>query len=776
MAAVLGPWGRLADCHLASAVVAAALAAGCTAIPPAPAQKAAIVLDIAGQVDAAADAGANDTAGSDDAAALDAQSGDAPKAETQGGETTGAATDTSKADGAADTGVAPDGATADSDAKTPPLDIDAAGLDAPQSDTAEPDTAEPDTTELDTAEADVAQPDVPAADAPVPDSAASDAPTPDTQGLPPTCVDAPPPAAVTGGPLPTQSPAGAVQTVQNGAFTDDYLLQGDGALKIGVRRNWGASIIFYGFSQQPGLNTTNVIDANDTGREVQVALYDPARAMQGCAYNATCQTNPAASCPSSITYLGWNPVQGGNECNVGSPIESIGGQDGVLTAVVRPNHWNPDWQEPTCANSGCSDPAKKTMLSDVRYTQRLRFVQNNVVEIEMQVQNLAALDHAVTLQEFPTLYAAFGAAGTPNLNVLLDSAGQVIAIDQPANDGFLFKAFNSPDGWATLQNANHDYGVALYYENRTPGFQGWQKDGVFNNFRSQFAFGLPAMGTVHARAYLVLGSFATVKGILAGLDSQLPPFGALDTPAADQTIPLGQTTVNLTGWSLDNHAVAKVQALLDGQPWTDLPLSIPRPDVCTAWPGYAMCSGAVGFAAMATLPANLGACAHLVELVATDSHGNSRVIGRMRLFTGGSTPPPPPAVPAQHPVYRFVASQGGDHMFGLTTTPQSGYTLEGTAFSLFDGPGSAAQPVVPIYQRYCAACTDHMPSLDPNEGAPDYTGAEVLGYCSPQPTAWAPTKLTRIYSAAASDHFLTADPAEVAGAAGYAAEWSCWGP
>ena len=35
---------------------------------------------------------------------------------------------------------------------------------------------------------------------------------------------------------------------------------------------------------------SNVIDANDTGRELQIALYDPTRAMQPCAYNASCQT------------------------------------------------------------------------------------------------------------------------------------------------------------------------------------------------------------------------------------------------------------------------------------------------------------------------------------------------------------------------------------------------------------------------------------------------------------------------------------------------------
>ena len=117
-------------------------------------------------------------------------------------------------------------------------------------------------------------------------------------------------------------------------------------------------------------------------------------------------------------------------------------------------------------------------------------------------------------------------------------------------------------------------------------------------------------------------------------------------------------------------------------------------------------------------------------------------------------------------------------MLGLTQVAEDGYVLEGPTFQLFDGPGGDAYPLIPMYQRYCTPCTDHMPTLDANEGSPSYGGANILGWCSPTPTAWAPTQLTRLYSAKASDHFVTANDAEVAAAAslGYANEWSCWGP
>jgi hypothetical protein len=123
-------------------------------------------------------------------------------------------------------------------------------------------------------------------------------------------------------PLPAQSPAGAVETTTVDGFTDDYLYDGTHFTKVGTRREWGATLVFFGQDDgKPGTNGTNVIDGNDTGREVQIALYDPDRIVQACAWNASCQSNPGAACqPASITWLGWDPVQGGNECNVGSGV------------------------------------------------------------------------------------------------------------------------------------------------------------------------------------------------------------------------------------------------------------------------------------------------------------------------------------------------------------------------------------------------------------------------------------------------------------------------
>lgn len=703
------------------------------------------------------------------------------------------------------------------------------------------------------------------------------------------CPNVPDPTPVSNLLLPTLSPAGTPKTIKNGSFTDDYLDNGSGYIEIGIRREWGATIIFYGLAAgKPG---TNTIDANDTGREVQVAFYDPDRIMQGCAYNASCQTNPSASCPGSITYLGWNPVQGGNECNIGSGVEQVLHGPGVLLTQVRPLHWNPDWQESTCTNGGCGDPAKKNLLSDVRYTQRLRFVDPHIVEMEMRVDNLSSVHHGVTAQEFPTLYAAYGAGGTPDLQVLLNSAGQQVQIDQPANDGFFFKQFVSPGPWVTLQNTAQNYGVGIYYENRLAEFQGWQKKGVFNNVRSVFPFGIAANGNVSARAYLMLGSFQTIAGLAATLDAKLPPFGAVDSPTANAVVNSGQVVVS--GWALDNKGVVSVHVRLDGVQLQTMVPNLSRPDVCQAWPGYGACP-LVGFSGTVSL-AGVTPCAHILEISAKDADGNERVLNRFKITVQGGQPcvvdvdcddgdpctndicgtngcvftnvapgsmgpescngndddcdgavDEPDAVgcslwyadgdkdgwgagvgqcvcgttgmlttnktgdcvdsnpginpgaaevcnktdddcdgatdegancPVTAPIYRllWVNGQDTDHKMSKSPAATGGYLLEGVATELYAQPGPG---LVPLYQVYCAACTDHMTTLVAGEGAPAYGAQELLGYCSPVQTAATPNHFRRMWSVKASDHLTTKDPNEwvTAQQLGYSLETGCWVP
>lgn len=418
-------------------------------------------------------------------------------------------------------------------------------------------------------------------------------------------------------PLPAAS--GRTESVRNGSFTDEYIYDATGGFKLGVRREWGASVVFFGQAgDRPGSNRTNTIDAQDTGREVQIALYDPDRRVQGCAWNASCGSG--GGCPEQIRYLGWNPVQGGNRCNIGSPTDSVTTSAGSLIASTVPLQWNPDWEARDCGPDSCRGSGS-SLRSDVRMTQTVRFVAPRIAELHYTIENLTDVSHRPTGQEMPTMYTSNGREG-PDLWRLMDPSGAQVAIDTPAGgDGFFYENFTSSGPWVSLQNDDLSYGVAILYENGLREFQGWQLRSLpFNNVRSRIVFGLPPRGTVQARAYLLLGSLATIQAEAANLLATIPPFGWLDSPG--EATGSGPTSIH--GWALDNRGVASVEARIDESVTVPLRYGDARPDVCLVWPGYPRCDR-VGFSGSYDFGPP-SACPHLVEIIATDTDGNRRTI------------------------------------------------------------------------------------------------------------------------------------------------------
>ena len=592
-----------------------------------------------------------------------------------------------------------------------------------------------------------------------------------------TCPSVPSPRPLPASPLASLAPPGRIETTRVDGFTDDYLYSPNEEFKIGTRREWGSAVVFFGKGgDRPGFNGSNTIDAFDTGRELQVALYDYERGQQGCAWNASCLDRPEAGCGKNITFLGWNPVQGGDECNRGSDTDHVVMAPGRLEATLVPRFWNPEWKVSDCRKPLCDSPVELPNRSDVRYRQRLRFVASHAVEIFMEYTNLSNIDHPPAFQEFPTLYSSFGEVGQ-DLWKVVDSEGRHVPVNERSNDNFFTKEFDSPGGFAALQNERLKYGVGLYYETRQRVFRAYQRRGEFNNFRGLARFGLPARGKVRARAYLLIGSYETIAGSAARLDKRIGPFGDLDTPQPDAVVD-GNLTVS--GWVLDNWDVTHVELLLDGELLAETSLSESRPDVCALWPGYKMCRREVGFVAEASLQ-GVSRCPHLLEVRATDTHGNTRPIARRRILVGArrrrSGPDCDPAPGSTHPVYRFSWANGrdSDHSFSRTDEPPPNYAGEGIAFRLFTNPGSRR---VALWQTWCAPCTDHLQTFNAEEGAPLYSSPVLLGYCSRVKTQQASRELRRLSSGPASDHLMSADPAEwtAAAAQGYVSEGRCWIP
>ncbi len=427
----------------------------------------------------------------------------------------------------------------------------------------------------------------------------------------------------------TSSGFGGIETASSGGHQDVFLRSPGNLTRIGVRLDWGGTVVFYGLSADPG---SNVIDANDTGRELQIALYDPSRIRQPCAWNASCQTS-TESCGNSITFLGWNPVQGGDECNRGAPVLSHGASGDSLEVVIQPLQWNPDWDKADCTQTPCGGAGRPV---DVTYRMQYRFLSEHVVEIATEVSSQEAISHPVTGQEWPTLYVSHGQGG-PDLPVLLTAAGQQVTIDVPANDGFFYKNFDSPAPWVSFQNAASNYGVGLGMDQGTLQYQGWYGNGstapYFHNVRAQVAFGLDAGAVVRGVSYLALGSFSTVKATLEAAFAARAPFGSLDEPAANAVFAYTPgSPITVRGWALDNAPGTQVRVEIDGVTAATIPLQGSRPDVCKVYPAYPSCPD-VGFQGTVATT-GLDGCAHLLRVVAVDTQGNERVLGE-RVIVGG---------------------------------------------------------------------------------------------------------------------------------------------
>lgn len=463
--------------------------------------------------------------------------------------------------------------------------------------------------------------DAPAMDAP----AVPDASTPDRPAMTSECgvVTIPPadPDAWTMA-LPSIG-APTVRMVTTGSHRDVYLRGPGSVAEIAVRLDWGGTVVFFG---QAGVAASNTIDANDTGRELQLAIYDPTRAFQGCAHNASCAgTNP---CGNSITFLGWNPVQGGDECNRGARVlrsELVGDR---YVVAVRPLQWNPDWSAMDCRRSACGAAGTEVAVT---YTLGFRFVHTNVVEVDMEVASEESFSHPPTEQEFPTLYVGNGANGSTDLPLLLASDGTPVTIDQPANDGFTYRNFTSPAGWVTWQHAVRDYGIGLAMDHLGADFQAWAGSGsgapYFHNVRPRQRFGLSAGGAVRGRALLALGSEVTVRALMTTLASRRAPFGVLDAPAGGtEVLAAADNTVRLAGWALDNAALDSVRVRLDGRDAATLARAVDRPDVCAVYPNYPGCTR-VGFEGTVALGIPDG-CLHVLTVIARDRDGNETELGR----------------------------------------------------------------------------------------------------------------------------------------------------
>src|SRR5207245_8774802 len=179
----------------------------------------------------------------------------------------------------------------------------------------------------------------------------------------------------------TTEPIVRVRTYQSGSVLYLESDSGTDVSRIGLETIWGGSIV------EVSLNGTNYVNEHDTGREVQAAQYDGSAQYDNC-----------AGCTGSF---GWNPVQGGDKYDHGSPVLTQTLTTDSLYINAQTYQWNPDDKGVGGAQPVPGDTYVEATISAVT-EHAFTF------KVHYKITHFGTDWHANSIQEFPAVYVNLG--------------------------------------------------------------------------------------------------------------------------------------------------------------------------------------------------------------------------------------------------------------------------------------------------------------------------------------------------------------------------------
>ena len=361
-----------------------------------------------------------------------------------------------------------------------------------------------------------------------------------------------------------------IQTSQTGTVLYLQSHANGHTARIGLDTRWGGSIV------EVSMDGTNFVNAHDTGREVQPATYDGAATYHLC-----------AGCSGGY---GWDPVLGGDYYNHGSPVLSQRVAPGSLYTQAIPLQWWPD-------NFG-GGPST-AVPSDMMFEQTVSMAPgaSTAFKVHIKLTHSGTDYHYNTGQEFPAVYVnsiyttfAYYAGASPWTR---GSLTKTTASVTPVPDVY------APELSAALVDTN-DQGLTVFVPGSYPfwtsasfpqsGGSGPAGDATVY-MRPMVTFAVAPGAVIEGDVYLIPGDADAARSVVYALNESLPtadistPIATLDTPAAHGTI--AGTNVAVSGWAIDNVAVATVSVYVDGVMTATVTPDIARPDVVAAYPHVA---------------------------------------------------------------------------------------------------------------------------------------------------------------------------------------------
>jgi hypothetical protein len=342
----------------------------------------------------------------------------------------------------------------------------------------------------------------------------------------------------------------------------------NGVISFGIEPRCGGTLVELTLR---GRNLLN--NADCTGRQVQAALYDGNASYDDC-----------SGCKGT---WGWDPVQGGDIHNFGSPVLEKSVTPNSIYIKTRPNEWYPD-------NKG-GGPGRP-VASDVIIEQTISFVPgySHALRVQYRITHIGADTHATAVQEFPAVWVNrefdhfITYSGTQPWTNDAVTVGQLAGPGQPAPQRRV------SERWAALVDRD-GLGLMVFAPQQYPYAQGFQFAGAAgqygfgaNYFRPHVPFTFTPGSVLAGEVYLIAGDYRQARADLravhqagAAWPDALPPYGTIDTPVPHQTV---SSVTTVAGWVFDNLEVARVEVLVDGVPVGTAQYGLSRPDVAGVFP------------------------------------------------------------------------------------------------------------------------------------------------------------------------------------------------
>ena len=364
-------------------------------------------------------------------------------------------------------------------------------------------------------------------------------------------------------PAITLTTTAAVQTSQVGTILYLQSYANGHLARIGLDTHWGGSVV------EVSMDGTNFVNAHDTGREVQPALYD----LNG-----------------GLGANGWDPVLGGDKYDRGSPTLGQQVSSNSLYTKATPLYWNPD-----AFGGGAATP----VTSDTIFEQTVTLAPGAPLafQLHLKLTHTGTDYHYVTQQEFPAVYvnSAYTTLVTYGGNAPWTS-GALTATPVATT---AMSAY-APEQWAALVDANNQ-GLAVFVPGTYPSWTavyfpqsgGTGPTGDATAYMRPLAiFSVGPSAVIEGDVYLVPGDAVAARSIIYGLHqaavpaaSLAAPFGVMDAPSAGAT--LSGANYTASGWAVGAAPISTVNLYLDGALIGSATLGNARPDVAAAYPNIA---------------------------------------------------------------------------------------------------------------------------------------------------------------------------------------------